>query len=119
MTMDKRKISLLKYLLRVCGDECKVIDTNVVLSKNKAYKSYEQIKKDIDFFAQRRYIDLKYIDKDNICLCMLDNSRILQENLKIESNIVKKFVTMLLIFTICSLVTSFIGAGLAMLIFRG
>lgn len=116
--MDKRKINLLKYLLKECGEECKVLDTTNVLNKNKTYKSYEQIKKDIEFFSQRRYVDLKYIDKDNICLCMLDNSRILQENLKIESNIVKKFVSMLLVFTICSLVTSFIGAGLAILIFR-
>ena len=91
--MDKRKLLLLKYLLNNCSDGYKVLDTDKVLQSNKKYKgNYEQLEEDILYLKSRKYIDLKYIDSSNLCLSVLDNSRILQENLKMDSTTKKEYL---------------------------
>lgn len=117
--MDKKKINLLKYLSKNCTDTYKVLETNKVLSSLKKYKGdYDCLKKDVEYFAKRRYIDLKYFDEDSICVSLQDNLHILEENLKVEENLSKKFVSMLTIFSCISCITAFLGAFLALLIFR-
>lgn len=117
--MDKKKISLLKYLSKNCTDSYKVLETNNVLHSLKKYKSdYSLLKKDIEYFAKRRYIDLKYFDEESICVSLQDNLHILEENLKVEENLNKKFVSMLTIFSCFSCVSAFLGAFLALVIFR-
>ena len=117
--MDKRKICLLKYLSKNCGDDYKVLDTKKILSSLKKYKgNFDTLKKDIMYFSRRKYIDLKYFDQDNVCLSVQDNLHILEENLKVEEGLRKKFVTMLTIFSIVSCATSFLGAFLAIILVR-
>ena len=69
INMDKRKILLLKYLSKECGESYKVIDCAKILKSIKLYKNnFDSLKKDIEFLAHRNFVDLKYLDKDNICL---------------------------------------------------
>jgi len=115
--MEKRKLLLLKFLLNNCSDGYKVLDTNKVLSQLNKYKgNYELFEKDIEYLKRMNYIDLKYIDKLSLCLCIKDNSRILQENLKVESGTKKQFIIMIIISMIISGIMSFVGAYLALLI---
>lgn len=117
--MDKKKISLLKYLTKNCTDSYKVLETKKLLSSLKKYKGdMQMLRRDVDYFAKRRYIDLKYFDEDNICISLQDNISILEENLKVEERLNKKFVSMLTIFTCFSCITAFLGAFLALIIFR-
>lgn len=117
--MDKRKIYLLKFLSKNCGENYKVLDSNKVLDSLKKYKgNFDALKKDIEYFAQRKYIDLKYLDQDNLCLSVQDNLHIVEENLKVEEGLRKKFVSMLTIFSIVSCATSFLGAFLAIMLIR-
>ncbi len=117
--MDKRKILLLKYLTAKCGNGYKVLETSTVLAElNKYKKDYGEFKNDIEFLRSRKYIDVKYIDEDNICLLVLDNSRVLQENLKIEHGNKKSLVFMMILTSILSGIMAFIGSFLAIMILR-
>ena len=105
--MDKRKILLLKYLSKQCNENYKVLECGTILKSIKSYKNnFELLKKDMNYLNQYKYIDLKYIDQDNVCLIIKDNSRIIQENLKIESSTNKKMFYFLLLFSILSGVSS-------------
>ncbi len=116
--MDKRKLLLLKYLLNLCGDGYKVIETSSVLSSLKKYKNdYNALEKDINFLKSRKYIDLKYTDENNMCLMVLDNSRILQENIKLDNGKKNGLTYMLLINAIFSGIMAFIGSMLAIIFF--
>jgi len=117
--MEKRKILLLNYLLKNCQDGYKVMETLKVMTCSKKYKNnYELFVKDIEYLKQRKFIDLKYLDESNICLTMLDNSRIMQDNIKAESGFIKKNLGLFVVFSIVSGIMSFAGAFLALLIFR-
>ena len=117
--MDKKKLLLLKYLLENCSDGYKILSTAQVLKCFKKYKNnFELLEKDIKFLSQRKYIDLKYIDVDNLCVCVMDNSRILHENIKIERGTKKELTTMLVLTMILSGIMAFLGSFLAILISR-
>lgn len=117
--MDKRKLSLLKYLLNNCSEGYKVIDTQKILVSIKKYKkNYEMLVKDIEYLKQMQYIDLKYIDEMNVCLSIKDNSRILQENLKVEKSSTRQMQLYLILTMVATGIMSFIGAFLAILLIR-
>ena len=91
--MDKRKILLLKYLSKQCNENYKVLECGTILKSIKSYKNnFELLKKDMNYLNQYKYIDLKYIDQDNVCLIIKDNSRIIQENLKIEKVLKRNYL---------------------------
>lgn len=116
--MDKRKLLLLKYLINNCGDGYKIIETESVFSAIKKYKNdYSALEADIKFLKSRKYIDLKYIDENNMCLFVLDNSRVLQENIKIEKGNKKDLIAMMIVTAITSGIMAFIGSFIAIMIF--
>jgi len=115
--MDKRKLKLLKFLLNNCNDGYKVVETNTIYKLIKKYKNnFEYLQEDIKYLKQRKYIDVKYVDKDNICLSVMDNTRIFQENLKVERESKKEMYFMMIITMIVSGVMAFLGAFLAIII---
>lgn len=117
--MDKRKLLLLKYLLNNCSEGYKVIDTQKILVSIKKYKkNYEMLLQDIEYLKQMQYIDLKYMDEMNLCLSIKDNSRIFQENLKVEKSSTRHMQLYLILTMIASGIMSFIGAFLAILLLR-
>ena len=117
--MDKRKLMLLRYLLHNCDNGYKVLDTPKVLSACKRYRGdYTKLQEDIEFLRSYKYIDVKYIDDKNICLSMLDNTKIFQENLKSERSAHRGYLVSLLINMIFSGVMAFVGAFLAIIITR-
>lgn len=117
--MDKRKLLLLKYLLHNCSEGYKVLEVNKLLTAVKRYKgSFKSLEEDIMFLKQRMYIDLKYIDNDNVCLSIMDNSRIFEENIKIERNLSKNMCIYMITTMFLSGILSFLGALVATLILR-
>lgn len=117
--MDRRKLKLLQYLLENCSDGYKVLSTNAVMKVSKKYKNnFDLFSDDIKYLSQRKYIDLKYIDSDNLCVSIMDNSRILQENIKIENGSKKVLSTFMIITAILSGIFAFVGSFLAIIITR-
>ena len=117
--MDKRKLVLLKYLLENCGDGYKVLDTIEVMTAIGRHKDeYQQFETDIYALKSLGYIDLKYIDQENLCLSISDNSHVFQENMKIQRISRNNNRTFIIINMILSGLMAFIGAFLASLICR-
>lgn len=117
--MNKRKLLLLKYLLQRCESGYKIVETPKVIAYLKKHKAtYDILVEDINFLQTYKYIDLKYIDESNICYTVLDNTRILQENLKLEKSAHKGYLSVLIINIFVSGLMAFIGAFLAVLVLR-
>lgn len=112
--MDKKKILLLKYFMKNSGEGYFILDIAKIFSCIKKYKNnFDLLKKDVEYLKSLNYIDVKYLDKESVCLAIMDNSRILQENIKNESNIQKKFVFYMLIAAGLSGIMAFLGAFVA------
>ena len=119
LCMDRKKLLILRFFLNNCEEGYKIFETNKLFGIVKKYKGdYELLEKDIQYLSRMNYIDLKYMDKDNVCLCIKDNSRILQENLKVEKSSKNQLVFYMFLTVILSGVMSFVGAMLANLIIR-
>jgi len=117
--MDKRKLKLLNFFLNSCNNGYKVIDNSKIFSAIKQYKSnFEFLKFDIEYLKTYRYIDLKYIDECNVCLSILDNSRIFEENLRLNKFSKKSYFVSLIINATISGLMAFIGAFLAIILTR-
>jgi len=117
MGMEKRKLLLLKYLINHSKEGYIVLDVAKIFSAIRKYKgNFENLKNDVDYLKSLHYIDVKYLDNDSICLSVLDNSRILQANIKNESSTQKKFIFYMSISALLSGVMAFIGAFLANII---
>ena len=117
--MDKRKVCLLKYLLENCENGYKVLEISSLFRSLRRYKNdFDFLQEDINFLKQYRYIDVKYIDEDNICLSVLDNTRIYQENLKATRGSRAGYIMSLMMNMLFSGVMAFIGAFLAIILIR-
>lgn len=117
--MDKRKLKLLKFLLNHCDSGYKVLDISKIFLTIKKYKNnFNELSSDIEFLGKRKYIDVKYLDESSLCVSILDNSHILQENLRSDRSVSRKYMISLLTNMIVSGVMAFIGAFLAIIILR-
>ena len=115
--MDKRKLLLLKFLLNNCGEGYKVLDTTKIMDVFKKYKNnYSSLERDVDYLKQMNYIDLKYIDEQSLCLAIKDNSRILQENLKVNRSSKKEYLLLMILTMLLSGMMAFMGGFLAKII---
>jgi hypothetical protein len=117
--MDKRKLRLLRFFVNNCDSGYKVIDVPKIYSVIKKYKNnFELFSSDINFLKQHKYIDVKYLDDVNVCLSVLDNSHILQDNIKSDRSVNKKFLLSLTFNAIFSGIMAFLGAFFAIIITR-
>lgn len=117
MDMEKRRLFLLKYFLNNSKDGYWILDVSKTFSKIKKYKNnFELLKSDVNYLKSLNYIDVKYLDSESICLSIMDNTRILQANLKNESIMQKKFILYMTITAVISGFMAFVGAFLANLI---
>ena len=117
--MGKRKLKLMKYFLNKCGNGYKVIEVSKIFSAIKRYKNnFQELKNDIDFLSHHKYVDTKYLDESNVCISILDNSHILQENIRSERSVNRKYFISLLFNMLFSGIMAFIGAFLAIILIR-
>ena len=117
--MDKRKLHLLKYLLDNCDNGYKVLEVSKLFQALRKYKgNFQYLQEDIDFLKQYKYIDVKYIDEINLCLSILDNTRIYQENLKSTRGSRRGYVLTLVLNMFFSGIMAFLGAFLAIIFMR-
>lgn len=117
--MEKRKLLLLKYFLNNCDEGYKVLEISKIFSSIKKYKGdFDILNSDIHFLSQNKYLDVKYLDENNVCLSILDNSHIMQENIRSDRSINRKFAMAFVISSISSGVMAFLGAFLAIILIR-
>ena len=116
--MNKRRLLLLKYLLNNSSDGFKIFDTQNVMIGIKKYKNnFGLFEEDIKYLSKMKYIDVKYIDEVNLCLCVLGNSLILQENINNSNKYSKRELFVMLMTALLCGVMSFIGCVIAISLF--
>ena len=117
--MEKRKLQLLKILLNNCSEGYKVLEVSKIYNSIKKYRgNFAVLEEDLNFLKTYKYIDLKYVDENNLCYCVLDNTRIFQENLKSERGAHKSYLTSLILNMLFSGLMAFAGAFIAIILCR-
>lgn len=117
--MDKRKLMLLKFFLNKCDGGYKVIEVSKIFAAIRKYKNnFNALNDDIQHLKQGKYIDVKYLDENNVCLDILDNSHVLQENIRSERGVNRKHLSFLVLSMVLSGFMAFAGAFLAIIITR-
>lgn len=113
--MEKRKLKLLKFFLNNCSNGYKVLDVSKIYQAIRSYKKtgWQSLLADIEHLKQCKYIDVKHIDENNICLCILDNSHVFQENLRSDKAVNRKYLISLAVSAMLCGIMSFLGAFLA------
>lgn len=95
------------------------MDTKQVISAIGKYNGkFELFEQDIEFLKQMDYIDLQHIDEDNFCLSIEDNSKIVEENIKVEKKSKRHLRYVLFLSMLVSGIMSFLGAFVATLLLR-
>lgn len=112
--MEKQKLKLLNYLLNNCGEGYSVLDVSKIVSHNKRYKNNPtKLEEDINYLKSLNYIDLKYIDNESLCLSILDNSRVVQANIKTEKATKKTYLFFMFLTSVLSGIMAFLGTFIA------
>lgn len=116
--LDKKSLTLLKALNKLsAGSAYKVITADEILAclTQKSMYDFDTIKEILDFLEKQEYINIKFSEENTYCYSLLPKARIYleQTNSKIKSKTEKQPLTSYA-FT---LIASFMGTTLAMLIF--
>lgn len=119
--LDKKTAVTLKVLNALCEEETyKVIDYNSLIEKfpNKYKATKESLEQNLEYLKAGGYIDIKYAENDTYCLCVLPKGRITLEDSSRESKSAFRFNQMLVITTLASGIMAFLGAFLAIMLFK-
>ena len=117
--MDKRKLALLKLFLNKCDGGYKIFEVSKIFNNIKKYKeNFNLLTSDIQYLKQNKFIDVKYLDENNVCLMTLDNSHVLQANIKSDYATNRRHMFYMLLTMILSGAMAFCGAYLAILLTR-
>ena len=116
--LDKKSIAVLKVLNKLsAGTAYKVITADEIISSlsQKSLYDFDSIKEIIDFLEKQEYLNIKFSEENTYCYSLLPKARIYleQEGTKTK-NKQAKFTIMHYAF---SLIASFLGTTLAMLVF--
>ena len=119
--LDKNQSKVLKVLNLICEDNVyKVIDYDTFLSyfPRKFTLSFNEVDQIMKYLQNSKYIDIKYSDNNTWCLCLLTNGKIVVEDGDKENIILSRYRKFMLWTMLSSGVMSFIGAALAIILFR-
>ena len=117
--LDKQTSKLLKILNSFCKDgNYKVIDKREILEtlEPQFMTSKESLDAMVEHLSERRYLNVKYSDKDVLCLAILPKGKLFDERTKEISLEKKKFNKNIMINIIVSSVCSFLGAIIGVLV---
>lgn len=119
--LDKQTASFLKVITKLCGDGgYKVIEIEDLLDALPTRFAFDQasINNCIDYLHERSFIDVKYKEGDIYCLATLPKARLYFENEVEQYKVTRNFRKLFIASMVCSGLASFLGAMIAILIFR-
>lgn len=119
--LDKKTAVTLKILNAICDEDTyKVIDYNSLIEKFPIrYKvSKDALDQNLEYLKAGQYIDIKYAENDTYCLSVLPKGRMTLEDTGREKKSISRFNQMLVITTLSSGIMAFIGAFLAVILFK-
>ncbi len=93
--------------------------SDIITKLGKKYKvDAVNMIKNLEYLAERDYIDIKYIDEKDVCLALLSKARIHDEEVKQVKKEKLAYMKLAVISSICSAVSAFLGGFLAFLIMK-
>ncbi len=119
--LDKQTASFLKTIVNLCGDNgYKVIEIEDLLQTLPKKYAFDQesINQCMDYLHERNFIDVKYKEGDIYCLAVLPKSRLYFENEVEQYKVSRNFRKLFIASMICSGLSAFLGAMIAILCFR-
>ena len=116
--LDKNTSSVLKVLNKIAEGNAYKVTTGDEIMANLSQKSHydlEIIKQIIDFLEKQQYINIKFSEENTYCYSLLPKAKIYLEQTEIK-NLPQKNKQNLMIY-VYSILSSFAGTMLALLIF--
>lgn len=119
MLLDKKTTILHNILSKESTGEYKVLEMDNLrdrLPKKYATISYEEISNILKYLKDLAYIDIKYLDENELCFAILPKSRIYEEHLLEDKKLSRRFALMIALSGIISGICGFCGAFLSHII---
>lgn len=119
--LDKKTFTLLKTLKDLCGEDTyKVIDAKSLLEKvpKKAGITEDSLNEMLKFLQENEYVDIKYSENNLYCLSVLTRGRLFFQKVNDENKSRSEMRKYMLWSAFVSGVMAFVGALVAILIFK-
>lgn len=119
--LDKQTASFLKTITKLCTDGgYKVLELEDLIDALPQKYAFDQasIGTCIDYLHERDFIDVKYKEGEIYCLAVLPKSRLYFENEVEQYKVSRNYRKLFIASMICSGLSAFLGAMIAILCFR-
>jgi len=116
--LDKKSIAVLKALNKLAaGNAYKVVTSDEIINTLTQKNSYDQdsIKEILDFLEKQEYLNIKFSEENTYCYSLLPKARIFLE--QEVSKIKTKKIAVPISAYIFTMIASFIGTTLSILLF--
>ena len=115
--LDKQNYKIIKSLQKMCPDGSYKVFDIIDLTKSINVKK-EAFYNDLKYLKDNEFIDIKYTDETDVCLCILPKARQLEEDEKSKKYSHFNIMKVMLLSGILSGIMAFLGAFVAMLIIK-
>ncbi len=118
--LDERTATLLHRVNELCREgKYEIIEEGELLSgfAPRAGMDTDNLKKTVEFLAERGYIDVKYAENGTYCMCPLPDGRQYSERVRAQrSDVLRRRRDMVLTTALGAFVGGFLGSLLAWLV---
>ena len=116
--LDKKTDAVLTLLVEKCGNTYKVLDKNQIVEElpKKLGVDMQGLLAIVTFLKENEYVDVKYQDKDEICICTTVKAESYREGEKDMTQKAKITNGQVGLLWLGAFLAAFIGSMLAMLI---
>ena len=113
--LDKKTATVLHFLIREVGENYKVVNKSQLLSAmpGRLHLSIQDLSKIITFLKENEYLDVKYQDKDEICLAVTVKAVSYSENAKNVEQKASISTTQIWLLVAGTFLAAFLGALIA------
>lgn len=119
--LDKISAKLIKVLNKLSvKNTYNVLELREILNnlQDKNKMDEEVLLKNLEYLAEREFIDIKYSDENEVCLCLLPKSRRVGDEMEEIAKIKKNYISLAIISSIFGFAFAFLGAFLAIILFK-
>ncbi|MBQ4558042.1 MAG: hypothetical protein IJA61_01535 [Clostridia bacterium] len=111
--LDKLGIKLLKVIKQMCNaDSYSILECAEIIAAVSKDMDNETLKRYIDYFVSQGYIDVKYSDEKQVCLCVLPKAKVADEEVELKKKTSKSYFKLAILVSMLSCIFGFVGAFL-------
>lgn len=118
--LDKLNTNLVKNLNELCDDSAdyKILEVSKILDSMIRFKlDYEILSNNLTYLQDHEFVDIKYLDENEVCLAMLPKARMHTEEMKATKKEQNKYFKLAIWSSVGSFLAALIGGFVANVIF--